>query len=391
MTEQLDVAVVGTGPFGLSIGAHVATAARVRAFGPPMETWRTRMPPDMLLRSAWAETSLSAPGGAGTIDAWAREAGEPREEPIPLAKFLRYADWFRERFVPAVDPAHVASVEPAAHGYTVRTSDGGVAEARNVVLAVGVTPFGYAPPPLDRLLGDGAAFATDQHDYDRFRGRRVIVVGGGQSALESAGLAAAAGGAVELIVRSRVRWFADREPHHERGPVASRLYRLAYPAVGYGPPPLNRLVLHPDLFAALPRGARRRLNARLLRPGGSPWLRELVEGRVRITEGTSVRTAERRDHGFRLTLTDTTTRDADDILLATGYRFSLDRLPFLSAAIREQIRTDGRWPVLDRYFRSTAPNIFLVGYAAEDRFGPLSRFVLGTDFTARRVASCLIV
>jgi len=70
VADRLDVAVVGAGPFGLSVAAHL-THRRVRAFGRPMETWRTRMPPDMRLRSDWSETNLSAPQDRGTI------AGQP--------------------------------------------------------------------------------------------------------------------------------------------------------------------------------------------------------------------------------------------------------------------------------------------------------------------------
>ena len=98
MTERLDVAVVGAGPYGLSVSAHLRGVRKVRTFGRPMHTWRTRMPPDMRLRSDWHETSFSAPGGTATFDGWAAETGEPREEPIPLQKFLRYSEWFRERY-----------------------------------------------------------------------------------------------------------------------------------------------------------------------------------------------------------------------------------------------------------------------------------------------------
>ena len=47
------------GPYGLSVSAHLRGLLRVRAFGAPMQTWRTRMPPDMRLRSDWHETSFS--------------------------------------------------------------------------------------------------------------------------------------------------------------------------------------------------------------------------------------------------------------------------------------------------------------------------------------------
>src|SRR4051812_21030980 len=75
--ESVDVAVVGAGPFGLSGAAPLAGRARVRTFGEPMRTWRRLMPPDMLLRSDWEHTNLSAPGDAGTLDRFVQETGEP--------------------------------------------------------------------------------------------------------------------------------------------------------------------------------------------------------------------------------------------------------------------------------------------------------------------------
>jgi FAD-dependent urate hydroxylase len=387
MIERLDIAVIGAGPYGLSVAAHLA-GQNVRTFGEPMETWRTRMPPYMFLRSDWQETSLAAPGNLGSIDRWARVSGEEREEPIPLQKFLRYAEWFRSTFAPDGDPSDVAALERDGHGYRLITVAGDELSARRVVVAVGAVPFAYAPPPLAESVGDRVDFATSLQNYERYRHRRVVVVGGGQGGLESASLAVQAGAEVELIVRSGLRWFADREPHKPRGRLGQRLYRLAYPVVGYGPPPLNRLALHPDAFAALPRGARRRLAARILRAGGSPWLREEVERAVDVTEGVAVEGIE-QDGAVRLRLSDGTVREADAVILAAGFRFSLDRLSFLSTGIRRRIALDQGRPVLDRWFRSTEEGLLFVGFAAEHRFGPVARFIPGTRFTANRVRESL--
>ncbi|MDQ2982468.1 MAG: ATP-grasp domain-containing protein [Actinomycetota bacterium] len=388
MGEPLDVAIVGAGPYGLSVAAHLPEL-RVRVFGRAMDTWVTRMPPQMLLRSAWEETSLSAPGGKGSIDAWSAETGEQREEPIPLAKFLRYAAWFRDRFVPAVDEAQIAHVERRGDGFVLRTNDGREFETRTVVLAVGVTPFAYAPPPFDRHMGPRIRLAIDRPDFERYAGRRVLVVGGGQGGLESAVLAAESGAAVEVILRSRLHWFADREPHHPRGRLGRRLYRIAYPALGYGPPLLNRLPLAPDLLARLPSAVRRRITRRTMRAGGSPWIREVAEQDVVRTEGVSVEAVETNDKAVSLCLSDGSTREVDDVIVAAGFRFDLDRLEFLAPELRQEIALDDGWPTLDPSFRSSARNLFFVGYPAEGRFGPLCRFVLGTEFTAERIAGAL--
>jgi thioredoxin reductase len=387
MTERLDIAVIGAGPYGLSVAAHLI-GRNVRTFGAPMETWRTRMPPYMFLRSDWQETSLSAPGNLGSIDRWARVSGEEREEPIPLQKFLRYAEWFRRTFVPEGDPADIAGLERDGGGYRVTTAAGDELAARQVVVAVGAVPFAYAPPKLAQAVGGRVAFATSLQDYEPYRGRRVVVVGGGQGGLESASLAVQAGAEVELVVRSSLRWFADREPHKRRGRLHQRLYRIAYPVVGYGPPPLNRLALHPDVFAALPKAARRRLAARILRAGGSPWLRDEVEREVQVTEGVGVDGIE-QDGAVRLRLSDGTVREADAVILAAGFRFSLQRLGFLSGEIRRRIALDDGRPVLDRWFRSTERGLLFVGFAAEHRFGPVARFIPGTRFTANRVRESL--
>jgi FAD-dependent urate hydroxylase len=388
VADRLDVAVVGAGPFGLSVAAHLAHR-RVRAFGEPMETWRTRMPPEMRLRSDWDETSLSAPEDRGAIDVWSRATGEPREEPIPLQKFLRYSDWFRDTFVPENDRANVAQLERGGGVFRLTTAAGDEADASVVVLAVGVTPFPHAPPPFDEAMGDGVSFAIERQDYDAYRGQRVIVVGGGQGGLEAAALARQAGAEVEVIVRSQLRWFTDREPYRPRGRLRQRLYRVAYPVVGYGPPPLNRLALHPDMFSALPERARRSVARRILRAGGSPWVRGEIEGRVAITEGVAVVRLERIDGGLRLVLSDGTQREAAAVVVSAGFRFRLDRLAFLSPAVRHAVALQDGWPVLDRYFRSSDPNLLFIGFAAERRFGPIARFVSGSRFTAHRVAEGL--
>jgi hypothetical protein len=154
--------------------------------------------------------------------------------------------------------------------------------------------------------------------------------------------------------------------------------------VGYGPPPLNRLALHPDVFAALPPGARRRVAGRILRAGGSPWVRSEIDGHVAVTEGVSVQGVERNGDAIRLALSDGSVREADAVIVSAGFRFSLDRLAFLSPTVRAGVTVRDGWPVLDRYFRSSDPDLMFVGFAAERRFGPIARFVSGSRFTAYR-------
>ena len=389
MPEALDVAIIGAGPYGLSVAAHLR-GLRTKVFGAHMETWRTRMPAGMLLRSAWDDSSLSAPADKGTIGAWAAATGQAREEPIRLESFLAYADWFGATFVDDHDPADVARVEPAGGDYALFTTAGDELLARRIVLAVGVTPFPHAPPPFEGAVEEGVGFAVDRQDFKAMSGKRLVIVGGGQSALDAAVLAVEAGVDTELIVRSRINWFEDREPHYRRSPLRQRLYDLAYPVVGYGPPPLNRLATHPDLFAKLPARWRRAITRRMLRSGGSPAFHSGIVGRARITEEQTVTRLLRTSSGIQLELSGGDRREVDRVLIAAGYRFRLGALTMLAPELRERIAVADGWPDLDRYFRSTSePDVIFVGYPSEGRFGPAARFVLGADFAANRAAGAL--
>ena len=381
--EDIDVAIVGAGPYGLSTAAH-ATGLRSVVFGLPMITWR-RMQPDMQLRAVWEKMTLTAPDGRGTILEYMADTGTARKQPMTPPDFVAYADWFRERYVPRQIDTEVLSV--ANDGERLRvTSEVGDWSARALVIAVGITPFFSRPFPT--VDDPRIAPAADRDQFDDLDGAAVAVVGGGQSAVEAAAYAHRAGARVTLLTRGHLHWFVDRRPRRGSA-VRSWLYRRAYPEQGVGPPPINRLVAHPDLFARLPAPARERLRARIMRSGASPWLERQVKGRIAIREGVEVQDVEARPDALALRLSDGTTVRADRLFLGTGYRFALDRLHFLEAVLRAKIAVRAGWPVLDRCFRSTDGRILFVGYPAEGTFGPLCRFVRGAPFTATRVAEGL--
>ena len=388
--DRIDTAIVGAGPFGLSVAAHASCNGTARTFGEPMRTWRRLMPPDMLLRSDWEHTNLSAPGRAGTLEAWVQSGEAERLEPLPLTHFLSYADWFQRTFVPESDPSDVASIALADGGVRVTTVAGDEVQARAAVLALGVTPFPRVPGVLAASGDPRIRIVLERSGYEDLAGKRVAVIGAGNNGVESALLALRARAAsVELIVRSHVRWFTEREPHAPRGALRRRLYRIAYPVVGFGPPPINRFALHPDAFALLPHSLRTRLNERLLRPGAAPWLRRHVDGVIPISEGVEVQRVDSRADGLGLVLSDGTSREVDACIVACGFSFSRAGLSVLAPELRSRVAVQDGWPVLDRAFRTSVPQLSLVGFPAEGRFGPLSRFVEGADFAAQRVAQSL--
>jgi NADPH-dependent 2,4-dienoyl-CoA reductase/sulfur reductase-like enzyme len=206
----------------------------------------------------------------------------------------------------------------------------------------------------------------------------VLVVGAGQSALESAALLHEASAAVELLVRAPRIYFLRRVARlHKLGPLT----RLLFAPAEVGPAGLSRIVSAPNWYRRLPRDLQDRFSIRSLRPAGAAWLIPRLE-HVPITLGTAVVSATAAGDEVVLTLSDRSQRRCDHVLLATGYRVDIAKYPFLPRALLDRIaRTDG-YPRLSGRFESSVPNLFFAGAPAAWSFGPLMRFVAGTEFAA---------
>lgn len=208
--------IIGAGPYGLSIAAHLQARGRpVRIFGDVMGSWRHRMPAGMFLKSTPWASSIGAPGPGLTLADFEAAHGLPRlrdDEVVPLEQFIRYGDWFAGHLRPGAEPSMVRSIEARGDGFGVRLDTGEDIEAESVVVANGLAEFAYVPAELAAIAPDGPSRTglvshSSHHDQlGEFAGRRVVVVGAGQSALESAALLHESGADVELVAREPVRF-----------------------------------------------------------------------------------------------------------------------------------------------------------------------------------------
>jgi cation diffusion facilitator CzcD-associated flavoprotein CzcO len=374
-------AIIGAGPYGLSVAAHLlARRLDVRVFGEPMRYWE-RMPAGMYLKSPWSASSLSAPGGQSNLDQYVAAMNAPAREPIPLATFLDYGRWFRQRSCPPVDATLVRSITRNDGAFQLELADGRLARASRVIVATGIRAFAHIPEFARELPAAFASHTQAHQDPSVFRGQTVAVIGSGQSGLEWAALLHEAGADVELIARGPVLW-VNRKLYDRTGPAR----RIFYPPTDVGPPGLNWLIAFPLLLRHLPAEVRLRIHRRAVRPAGARWLRARVDGRVRITAKTSVRSARLTGGRLRLELSDGTSRDVDHMLLGTGYRPALEKLPFIDASLRQRVATSQGFPVLNEWFESSVPGFHFVGGVAGYSFGPLCNFVAGAGIAARQIA-----
>jgi hypothetical protein len=382
-----NVVVIGAGPYGLSAAAHLrATEIEARVFGEPMAFWKSQMPTGMCLRSSWGASHISAPRLELTLDEYCRQSGSPVLKPIPLECFVNYGLWYQRSAVPDLDTRFVRSVETAARGFKLVLSDGTEFTARRVVIATGIGPFATRPFEFANIPSSLASHTSEHSDLRKFKGQRVVVIGAGQSALESAALFKEAGIEVEVIARTRkLNWVGLHPRLHHLGVLSKMLYSTR----DVGPAGISRLVAMPHLYRRFPRGFQDRTAYRAIRPAGAGWLQARVAS-VPITLGRKVVSAGATESQLRLRLDDGTERVVDHALLATGFRVDVSRYPFLPPSLLKQLETAGGFPVLGRGLESSIPGLHFLGKPASWSFGPLLGFVSGAEFSSNELVRFIV-
>lgn len=389
-----DVAVIGAGPHGLSLAAHLAARGiDFRVFGKPFNTWAEHMPKNMMLKSDGFVSNLSSPAANSTLKAWCARNNIPYADeglPVPLDTFLAYAGSFRKRFVPMLEETDVVSLQHDGEDFTLALETGERLKARNVVLAIGITSFAYTPPVLAQLSPDHLSHSFDHRDGDGLKGREVAIVGGGASAVDLAWLLHEQGASVRIVARSSEIAF-NRVPDAYEESLIGKLHR---PASGIGRGWKSLFCAQaPLLFCRLPEALRLRAIASHMHPAGGWFMREKIEQNVPLLLGRSIKSAGMCDGQVSLKLSDRDGREdvvvCDHVIAATGYQPDLRKIPFIDARLVAKISPRENVTLLSDTFETAVSGLYAVGLTAMHNFGPLMRFMVGAEFAAPRVASVL--
>ena len=385
-SSSVEVAIVGTGPYGLALAAHLlGRGIEFRIFGTPMQSWH-EMPPGMFLKSETYATSISDPAARCRLSDYCASRGLDGDQLVSMDDFVGYGRWFQRELVPNVEDVYVTRIAQAPVGFELELATGERLHARNVVVATGINYFAFAPAEVAGLPADLSSHTAHHRNLDRFAGQDVTVLGGGQSALQTAALLHEQGAQVRVLVRKQwVVW----NPQPTSG-SHGLMQRLRYPASGLGTGRRNWVYEHaPWAFHFLPSESRANIVRSDLGPAGAWWLRDRVVDQFPVLTGCTIRAAERDGAHVRLQLSRVDDGDAviqtDHVISGTGFQVDLDRLTFIDLQLRSQLRRDAGSPALSTSFEASVPGMYFVGLPAAVSFGPMLRFVLGTSFASRRI------
>jgi thioredoxin reductase len=393
MTEIVDVAIIGAGPYGLSLAAHLAAlGVKFRIFGSPMHTWRTSMPEGMVLKSEGNASSLYDPAGEFSMQRYCADNGLPYKDigyPIPLTTFIDYGIAFQRRYVPNLEEKLVTDVTPGRSGFELKLDSGESVSARRVVVATGIRDYEYIPPELSHLPPELGSHSAAHVKVNTFRDRDVAVIGAGASAINLAALLHQNGARITLV---------SREPTIDYcGPPSDRplMERIKEPESGLGTGWRSwACCAMPMVFHAMPESFRVMIVRKHL-PAAPGWtLRTQVDGIVPMELGARVKSATESNGRVALTLSQLSggekTLMVDHVISGTGYRVDTGRLAFLRGAISSQLDCIEKTPRLSRFFESSVPGLYFVGTSASNAFGPMLRFAYGAKFTSKRLSEHLV-
>lgn len=383
------VVIIGAGPYGLSLAAHLAAhKIEHRIFGRPMQFWSqiAEAAGERYLKSYCFGTNLSAPTQGFSFADYNTPRNLETFEPCSMANFADYGRWFQENKVPWVEPVDVLNVQRQNNGFSISLSNGEEVVASQVIVATGLSYFAHIPSVLGSVSPSLVSHTADITKFASFEGRSVAVLGAGQSALEACALLREAGAHPTLLVREgAIRW-------HSRVPLKRNVWRrLRSPISGLGTGPKAwALTRFPGAMHRIPTGFRSRFVKSHLPAEGAWWLRERFEERVPVHLHTEVVGAKECCNRILLTVRDSEKNNHnemkfDHVIAGSGYNIDVDRVKFLDPTLREKIERIDNYPKLNAHFESSVPGLRFVGAASAMSFGPLFRFVVGADYTARTI------
>ncbi|WP_204342034.1 ArsO family NAD(P)H-dependent flavin-containing monooxygenase [Micromonospora terminaliae] len=330
-----DVAVVGGGQAGLAVGYYLRRA------GLDYVILDGQSQPGGAWRHGWNSLRLFSPAEYSPLLGW----GMPRQEgeEFPTAgHVVDYLRAYEQRYDLRVRrPVRVHEVRRAGERLAVQTDDGSWL-ARYVISATGTWECPYVPdiPGRDEFAGR-QLHTVNYTSPEQFRGQRVVIVGGGNSAAQIL---------AEVSRIAEATWVTLRPARFMPDDVDGRVLfgvatRKAAGGAGGGVSDLGDIVMVPSVREARDRAV---LHAR-------PMFARLTDRGVRWADGAE--------------------QPCDAIIWCTGFQPNLTHLASLLPGWRQgEVATEGTRSVDDS-------RLYLLGYG--DWTGPASATLVGAGRTAK--------
>lgn len=375
---ETDLLIIGAGPFGLALAAQASHLGIDHlVVGRPMEFWRKHMPEGMYLRSA-CDWHLD-PVNIHTIEKFLESRGQtPHDvEPLSLEFYLSYAEWFQTQKEITTIPAYIHRLDHG-RGFVSTTVDGDTIHAKQVALAPGFKHFANIPDELRARLPEQRYIHTCEFtDFSSAANKRYLIIGGRQSAFEWAALLAESGASAIYISH-----------RHDTPAFKESDWSWVNPLV-------DGMAVNPNWFRSLSQSEKEAVSRKQWAEGRlklEPWLAPRLAGdRVKILPNTEVVSSVEQNGELVVTLSNSDEIVCDQVVLATGYKVDITRVPILASGnILSQLETRNGFPVLDDHLQTNVPGLFITSMPAMQDFGPFFGFTIAVRVSAKLICDAIL-
>jgi lysine/ornithine N-monooxygenase len=363
--------IIGTGPYGISIAnaLHQKNIPFAIA-GKMFSLWYDHTIDTMSIRSDWHSSEIYHPQDRYNVKDFiyknypADEARRIMSHKLPIDVFRKYLKFIESDLRYPIFPYHVIKLNKTENGYISELENGETIESEAVVIATGIEAHKYLPQSLRDIKSPNLIHTWDVHQYTRWKNKKVLVIGAGQSAAECI---------AHLYDHNDITWITRKAPVFFSEPLNL-------------PTPVFKFTLNiSPYFYYLPDWARKKFSKIFVISTITPDLKEkTMSDKVKKinTDADDIGIEMRGDKFF----TSKEYQEFDGIVASTGYKVNIKNLSFINKALLNKINSKDDFPLLDFDFQTSVKNLFIVGALSEPHYGPAQKFIMGTKHAAIRIA-----
>lgn len=350
--EHTPVLIVGAGPYGLSLANYLTEQGQeFKIIGKPMELWREHTFSDAYLRSDMATSEISHPDNKFSLETFRTKAGiksESASERVSVKEYRRYIDWVLGSISYTVQQEYLSELTKEKDHFIAELESGTQIRAKQVVIATGVAHHLKVPEAFSDARDVIHSYFT--REIEALRGKKVLVVGAGQSAAE----------AMEIcqLNDNQVHWYSRKEPRYYSEPLdlPKWIFNLVVKSAGF--------------FRRLPHMVIKNMFSIFSATTMTPDNEEKLGA---ISRFSSMPDLSEYDH----------------VISATGYNYTLNHMKFLAEELRGSLEMRASMPRIDKNFMSSMRDLYFIGPATEMFFGPPMKFMIGSKYVAPRLSKIL--
>lgn len=370
---KTNVLIIGAGYYGISTACYLAQKnISFIIIGKPFTLWFNHILGDAALRSELIETEMYVPGSPYNLIKFIKKqypgkAKEMLKKEISMKLFKEYLTWIKKELSFKINENEAISIRETKEGFHTILANKEKVDSKAIVIATGMGVHRYIPKCLTGFHSKKILHAWDVNQYKSLKNKKILIIGTGQSAAEALNY---------LKKNNELIWVTRHAPTFYKDPIKVPAW-------------LFKLLIHVSPYLYLTNKTLRKIIPKnSYRSTITPSLKKTLESPEIRKIYASVQDLHLKKKGNEF-VSEKYRLEAEIIISATGYKYDLEKIAFLSPEIREGIKKKEMSKLVDKNFETAVKNVFVIGGITEPVHGIAQRFLFGARHAARKVSSII--